>query len=52
MFEKIDQNKARIDAFRPRLEKAHEDDTAFVHFIAERVEETQKDLLRLLTGET
>ena len=34
------------------LEKAHEDDTAFVNFIAERVEETQKDLLRLLMGET
>jgi len=30
------------------LEKAHEDDTDFVNFIAERVEETQKDLLRLL----
>jgi len=30
------------------LEKAHEDDTGFVKFIAERVEETQKDLLRLL----
>ena len=30
------------------LEKAHEEDAAFVNFIAERVEETQKDLLRLL----
>ena len=30
------------------LEKAHVDDSAFVNFIAERVEETQKDLLRLL----
>ena len=30
------------------LEKAHVDDAEFVHFIAERVEETQKDLLRLL----
>ena len=30
------------------LEKAHLDDSGFVHFIAERVEETQKDLLRLL----
>ena len=30
------------------LEKAHVDDAAFVNFIAERVEETQKDLLRLL----
>jgi Fic family protein len=30
------------------LEKAHEDDTAFVKFIAEQVEETQKDLLRML----
>ena len=30
------------------LEKAHVDDSGFVHFIAERVEETQKDLLRLL----
>ena len=33
------------------LEKAHEDDSGFVNFIAERVEETQKDLLRLLTDE-
>ena len=30
------------------LEKAHVDDSGFVQFIAERVEETQKDLLRLL----
>ena len=30
------------------LEKAHMDDSGFVQFIAERVEETQKDLLRLL----
>ena len=30
------------------LEKAHVDDADFVQFIAERVEETQKDLLRLL----
>ncbi|MHC1759912.1 MAG: Fic family protein [Negativicutes bacterium] len=30
------------------LEKAHEEDATFVKFIAERVEETQKDLLRLL----
>lgn len=30
------------------LEKAHTDDKPFVHFITERVEETQRDLLRLL----
>ena len=30
------------------LDKAHEDDADFVQFIAERVGETQKDLLRLL----
>jgi len=30
------------------LEKAHRDDQPFVRFITERVEETQKDLLRLL----
>ncbi len=30
------------------LEKAHENDSLFVHFITERAEETQKDLLRLL----
>ena len=30
------------------LEKAHVDDSGFVDFIAERVAETQKDLLRLL----
>ena len=29
------------------LEKAHEDDTAFIHFIAEMVKESQKDYLRL-----
>ena len=29
------------------LEKAHQDDKSFINFIAERVEETQKDLLRL-----
>ena len=33
------------------LEKAHVDDSGFVNFIAERVEETQKDLLRLLAFE-
>lgn len=30
------------------LEKSHQDDREFIKFIAERVEETQKDLLRLL----
>ena len=30
------------------LEKAHGKDTGVVNFIAERVEETQKDLLRML----
>lgn len=31
------------------LEKAHTDDTAFVDFIAQRVLETQRDILRMLT---
>lgn len=30
------------------LEKAHTDDAAFVEFIAQRVLETQKDILRML----
>jgi hypothetical protein len=30
------------------LERAHQDDTEFICFIAERVKETQKDYLRLL----
>jgi len=30
------------------LEKAHEDDKPFIDFIAERVEESQRDLIRLL----
>ncbi|MDR2515306.1 MAG: Fic family protein [Christensenellaceae bacterium] len=32
------------------LEQAHADDAAFTHFIAERVLETQKDILRMLKG--
>ena len=30
------------------LEKAHRDDSHFIDFIAERVIETQKDVMRLL----
>ncbi len=51
IFKKIDRYKDQIDALRPLegiMLKQIKDDRPFVKFIAERVEENQKDLLRLL----
>lgn len=46
LLERIDRYKVAIDKLR--LERAHRDDKPFIEFIAERVLESEKDMMRLL----